>query len=122
MKYTYSATITDITDADTIRADIDLGFNTTIKRLRIRLNRINAPERSTTAGAAAALYLRTIALGAPCVVTTIKDRTEKYGRYLGEVSIDCLGNLSDLLVSKGHAVHWDGHGARPDPAQKGGAV
>lgn len=121
MKYTYSATITDVTDGDTIRADIDLGFNTTIKRLRIRLNRINAPEHSTPDGAAAALYLRTIALGAPCVVTTLKDRTEKYGRYLGEITIDGFGNLSDLLVSKGHAVYWDGHGARPDAAKKGGA-
>jgi len=42
-KYVYSIKILKIVDGDTIDAQIDLGFHTTVKK-RIRLYGINAPE------------------------------------------------------------------------------
>ena len=41
--YRYNAKVTRVVDGDTVDAEIDLGFDITIKK-RIRLAEINAPE------------------------------------------------------------------------------
>lgn len=115
MSYEYTGKIFDVTDGDTLRIDVDLGFGMVFHRMRVRLNRINAPEKSTPEGAKASSILRGKVTGVTCEVTTIKDRTEKYGRYLGEIIVPGIGNLSDWMVSQGLAVYWDGHGMRPCP-------
>ena len=39
------------------------------------------------------------------VMRTIKDRTEKYGRYLGEI-IEGGGSVNNWMVDSGHAVTY----------------
>ena len=45
--YEYPATINRVVDGDTIDVDIDLGFSIILKKQRVRLLGINAPESRT---------------------------------------------------------------------------
>jgi len=118
MSYEYAGTIAEVLDGDTLRIDVDLGFGIVMHKMKVRLNRINSAEKNTPAGIRAKLALSEAALGRRCVIRTLKDKTEKYGRYLGEVVPEGGENLSDYMVSKGLAVLWDGQGARPAPTFK----
>lgn len=96
-------------DGDTCAVDIDLGLNTWIRGEKVRLHRINAPEltgRSRARGLAARDHLRQLILNQPVIIQTIKDRREKYGRYLAEIWIEQQGrwiNANDAMISAGHA-------------------
>lgn len=109
--YHYSANVTAVYDGDTITVDIDLGLHTWVKGEKIRFNRINAPElkgTEKTQGLKSRDYLKSLILGKDIIIETIKDKQEKYGRYLGEVWLlsgtDYL-NVNDDLVSKGYAQY-----------------
>lgn len=108
--YHYNAKVVQVYDGDTITVDIDLGLKTMIKREKLRLHRINAPEvkgHFKSKGFQSRDFLRTIVDQKMIVIETIKDKKEKYGRYLAEVWI-LFGkkyiNVDDLLVEKGFAV------------------
>ena len=113
--YQYKATITKVYDGDTITADIDLGFNTWRRNEHLRLDGIDAPEMRGGDPAAATAARDALAdriLGKELVICTIKDRQEKYGRYLVRIYIgDEL--INDWLVNAGHAVPYAG-GKRSD--------
>ncbi len=103
--YEYQARIISVYDGDTVNADIDLGLETH-RLIKIRLYGINAPEMTgdtRMAGLMARDILRARILDKVVVMRTIKDRTEKYGRYLGIISDD-NGVVNDWMVSSGHAV------------------
>ncbi len=93
-------------DADTSWVLVDLGFDTQTK-LTIRWAGINAPEMSTPEGVTARkALLKKLPEGSQCLLTTIKDRKEKFGRYLG-LFTDAEGtNLNFWLVEQGHAAHY----------------
>ncbi len=113
MNYEYKAIVIDVHDGDSIRVDVDLGFDVALRNIPLRLAGINAPELSTVAGKLARDYLSScLPDGTDVVIRTQKDKKEKYGRYLATVFIDSC-NVNDLLVSSGHAVPWDGRGPRP---------
>jgi micrococcal nuclease len=103
--YEYSARVTKIVDGDTVHLEIDLGLDTQ-RKIVCRLARINAPEMSTAEGLAAKQYLAAL-LGPDMIggvtVRTIKDRKERYGRYLVEIE-GSHGNVSDAMVKGGMAV------------------
>jgi endonuclease YncB( thermonuclease family) len=110
--YEYRATVLDIIDGDTLRAEVHLGCDVSI-RMTIRLYGINAPEMSTDEGKAAKAYVvEWISTNAPqgiFVLRTIKDHKEKYGRYLGlVVSNVAEETLNDALIRTGHAVKYFG--------------
>lgn len=117
--YEYIAKVRSEYDGDTIRADVDLGFNMWMMNADLRLNRINAPElkgEQRPLGIATRNYMLTLMpLGATIYMRTMKDSTEKYGRYL--VDIYPLGFdmycLNDRLVSEGFAKYYDGTGPKP---------
>lgn len=90
--FIFDAKVTNVVDADTIDAVIDLGFNTS-RTDRIRLFGINAYETrlssTTTAqmkelGLQGKVFLTDLILGRNVLVRTEPDR-EKYGRYLATV-------------------------------------
>jgi micrococcal nuclease len=112
--YHYPAIVVDIHDADTMRVNVDLGFSLTLRELPLRLHGINAPELSTEAGKAARDWLHArLPIGSPVMVRTLKDKREKYGRYLAIV-FDCDDAIiNQELIKAGHAVEWDGTGPRP---------
>lgn len=108
-QYIYRAAVRRVVDSDSIIMDIDLGHHVTITR-SVRLTGIDAPELNTATGQearkATALWLST---PAPLVVRTELDRSDKYGRCLGEVFRDGdTVSLNTWLVSAGMAVVYDG--------------
>lgn len=108
----YVATIIDHVDGDTSHVLVSLGFDAQIK-LTIRWADLDAPEMSTQAGRESRdEVIRRLPIGSRCLLTTIKDRREKYGRYLGtfwtmprepgDVSVN------DQMVGLGYARPYDG--------------
>lgn len=110
--YNYRAIVKEVYDGDTCTVDIDLGLKIWIHGEKLRLNRINAPERKGTereAGLISAEFLRSQIVGKEVFIATIKDSQEKYGRYLAEIHLkDEQGewiNINDLMVTKGYAAY-----------------
>jgi micrococcal nuclease len=110
-RYTYEAQVISTYDADTTYLQIDLGFNIKFAE-RMRLHGINAwevrgPEKEN--GIIARDWLRTIIPDGHTIrIKTVRDKKEKYGRYLCYVYIPTgLGwlNINDELVRAGHAVY-----------------
>ncbi len=108
--YQYQANIVDVHDGDTVRADIDLGFNIWRHNEPLRLNGIDAPElrgASKDAGILARDALREKVLGKHVTICTIKDRQEKYGRYLANIYVDDE-LINDWMISQGFAKPYFG--------------
>lgn len=106
--YQYRVHSLEVIDGDTVRAQIDLGLDCSI-RLTCRLYGIDAPEMSTAAGKLAAQRLRELLSSAAEVqVHTYKDKREKYGRYLVRL-VDTRGvDLNATLVREGFAIEYFG--------------
>lgn len=85
-----------VIDGDTIEATIDLGFNT-FRKEKLRLARINAPEIRTDSGQVSKSHLSEILDGKSIRIQTIKDKEDKYGRYIAEVWVDS-DNVNDMMV------------------------
>ena len=111
--YEYNATVERVVDGDTLEVLIDLGLDVGIRTI-LRLNRINAYETklgvNTTAekkakGIAGRDHLKAMFdANSHIVVLTIKDKTEKYGRYLAEVTHNGV-SINDQMVSLGYAIY-----------------
>lgn len=104
--YEYNATVIRVVDGDTLNLRVDLGFDIEMK-MGVRLAGIDAPEMKTPAGKAVRALLDDILLSEPVIIGTIKDRKEKYGRYLAEVWHRGV-NINEWLVEQGHAKRYDG--------------
>ena len=109
--YTYRATLLRVIDADTVRLRVDLGCDVRVD-LTCRLEGIDAPETGTPEGSAATSFATDWLHRAPMLtVTTVKDRRERYGRYLVRVLADPSPTapcLNDDLIAAGHARPYDG--------------
>lgn len=85
--YEYRARAIRVLDGDTIHAELDLGLDVRI-RLTLRLHGIDAPELREEGGHEARDYLNAALLGVDTfTVRTVKDRREKYGRYLADIFV-----------------------------------
>lgn len=111
--YTYKAKLIRVVDGDTIDAEIDLGFDTIVRK-RIRLYGINTPDTKTKdlsekdKGLAAKQRLTEL-LSNEFVVETILNKRGKYGRVLGVVyAMDNKTkiNINETLVAEGHAIKY----------------
>ena len=104
--YHYRAIVVGVYDGDTINVNIDLGLSTWINNEKLRLARINAPEikgKERTNGLKSRDFLRDLLMNKKVIIQTIKDRKEKYGRYLAEVWLEENGkfmNVNDFMVEK----------------------
>lgn len=117
--------VTRVIDGDSLTAILtkrnDLGFyitNETQFPVRLRLNRINTPPIKTTEGHQAALFLTGLLLNVDLPVLILTYKGYKYGggdvpEWMAEIILPSAENVSDLMVSKGYAVYWDGEGPRP---------
>ena len=107
--YVYKAYVDRVVDGDTIHARVDLGCDVRID-LTLRLAYINAPERGTEEGTAATTFLKELIEHEHVVLHTLKDKREKYGRYLAQIylgSPDAEGvDVNKALVDEGHAVPY----------------
>lgn len=112
--YTYKAHVVSVYDGDTCTIDIDLGLSTWIHGEKIRLHRIDAPEirgPEREQGILSRDYLKLLILDRDIMLQTIKDKKEKYGRYLGEIwaldDNDQYYNVNDTMVSEGYAISYE---------------
>ena len=126
--YQYKSIIQKVVDGDTLEIAIDLGLTVWIHDERIRLYGINTPEvygvkkgsPEWELGNKASNFVKSVLKEKDeIIVETIKDKKEKYGRYLALVylridqailtglpDIRSIGEyycLNDILVRKGLA-------------------
>ena len=109
MKYNYRAIVKSVHDGDTFTVDIDLGFGVWFKDQNIRLYGINAPEvkgEFRSLGFTSRDRLSELTINKEIILETIKDKKEKYGRWLGIVLVDGK-NVNDLLVEEGFAKRYE---------------
>jgi micrococcal nuclease len=104
------ATVTRVVDGDTLHLSVDLGCDTTLA-MTVRLYGVNAPEMNTDAGKAAKAFVEQWVAESPApvfVLRTVKDKKEKYGRYLADLVRVVVGgeSLCEALLSSGHAVPY----------------
>jgi len=133
----YSATVVGIHDGDTISVDIvlapvgrlhavadrDLGFlvhrthqGIVLERQSVRLFGCNAPELATPAGKVALAFIESL-VKVGDQVKLLSHGWDKYGgRIDGAVTLADGRDLSKAMIDGGHAVYWDGVGAKPVPA------
>jgi micrococcal nuclease len=116
--YEYAARCTRVVDGDTLDLNVDLGFGIQVQQ-RVRLLGINCPEHGTIAGDDATAYTKEWLKehGPNLLLRTVKDRREKFGRYLGQI-VASTRILNNDLIQAGHAVAYDG-GRRTLPGQPG---
>lgn len=107
--YVYRATLIRVVDGDTVWLDVDLGFDVR-RRDSFRLYGIDAPEMGTPEGTAAkAWLLEELGVpGSPLLVRTLRDKREKYGRYLALLFHDEHDDqaINHAMVAAGHATSY----------------
>jgi len=129
--YQYNAIIQKVVDGDTIEINIDLGLSAWVHNEKIRLYGIDTPEvygvkkgsAEWERGNQASEFVKKYVIEKDeVVIETIKDKREKYGRYLaiiyikidqgilaGLTGIRSIGDfycLNDILVAKGLAKKY----------------
>ena len=115
-KFVYEAKVLDVHDGDTITVEIDLGFNMKFTD-KIRLYGLNAPElkikneakkmvENVSGSQARDILQSLLPIGSTIVVETVKDKKEKFGRYLGNVYV-VKGEeqifINEYLLKNGYA-------------------
>ena len=104
--YEYKAIVTKVYDGDTITVDIDAGFNIWTKDVSIRLHHIDSPEvksknkLESEAGKKVRDILSKLLLDKEIIIKTSKDKDDKYGRLLGEISLLGL-EVNQYLIDQG---------------------
>lgn len=109
--WTYRARVLRVVDADTLHLDVDLGLDVSA-RITARIVGVNAPELRTVEGVDAARFVSAWLAAAAdpagwVTVSTVKDRREKYGRYLADVTATDGTTLAAALLAAGHAVAYN---------------
>ena len=115
--FAYRFSVDRVIDGDTIDGDIDLGFSVKLDDQRLRLLRVNTPERKGSTRAAGdrakAFTERWLRDHANIVIRSRKRdpkhaEKDSFGRYLVEVFGDDEGGrqecLNDALLESGNAV------------------
>jgi endonuclease YncB( thermonuclease family) len=109
--YERRATVTRVIDGDTLYLAANVGLDITVN-MTVRLYGLNCPEMNTDAGKAAKAWVEQWVrdhagdLGA-CSLRTVKDKKEKYGRYLADLlPDDGSPSLCTALLDAGQAVPY----------------
>lgn len=103
--YQYKGIVENVVDGDTIDVIIDLGFKIQTKQ-RLRLARIDTPERGEPGYGAARDFVKDVSLNKQVLIKT--EKVSKWGYYLAEVTLEDGKNLNDTLVQAQLAVYYKG--------------
>lgn len=107
--FEYAAELVSMYDGDTVRLDIDLGLDVWVRNVPCRVNGIDCPEMKTKAGKEARAFAKEIfPVGTKVMVKTLKDKREKYGRWLVEITLPNGESYASMLVAAGHAKVYFG--------------
>jgi micrococcal nuclease len=109
--YEYKANITKVVDGDTVDATVDLGFGI-FTILRLRLMEINTEEltdknmekRAMAVAAKERVQALLLEQGTNVIIRTVKDKKEKYGRYLASIILSDGRCLNSVLFDEGLAA------------------
>lgn len=102
--YEYKAKVIRVVDGDTVDALVDLGFHISVE-MKLRLYGINAPELKEAAGKVSRDRLIEKVEGKEVTILTMKDKQEKYGRYLATI-ISENENINEWLLSENLAIKF----------------
>jgi len=112
--YEYRARVTRIVDGDTIKCDIDLGFDMFLTNQTVRLYGIDAPESRTKDkeekyyGTLAKDFLNDYCpKGTVIKLRTHLDKKGKFGRILGDIIVNNV-SLNEQMVEENLAVLYEG--------------
>lgn len=112
--YNYKAKYISNYDGDTVRLNIDLGFEIWLNNQSVRLYGIDCPEMrgdTKAKGQLAKDFVSMVLSSAKEInITTYKDTKEKYGRWLVDIEYSDGANWTNLnkeLVNLGHATQKD---------------
>ena len=103
--YTYVAELERVVDGDTIIVRIDLGFDV-LKRERIRLRGVDAPEIETDEGKKAEKFIRKKLRGIEKVILRTHWH-DMYGRYVADVLYDSRDLSKDEVLKKGRFLNQE---------------
>ena len=113
--FCYRATVVRVVDGDTIRLDIDLGFDIVLNNQSVRLYRVDTPECRTRdlKEKAAGLLAKSVVKGfvdqgSKVVIKTYLDTKGKFGRILGTIITDEGVNINEHLINNNYAVEYYG--------------
>jgi len=113
--FCYNATVVRIVDGDTIRLDIDLGFDIVLRNQSVRLYKVDTPECRTrdlkekAAGLLAKEVVQNlIAIGERVFIRTKLDTKGKFGRLLGTIVTTDNININEHLIDNNYAVEYYG--------------
>ena len=112
--YTYEAEVIRIIDGDTCVVSVDLGFRINYE-IKLRLAGISAPEvrgPERPEGLKSRDFLRSLILGKKVQIRTMKDKQEKYGRYLADiyllgVKLPDNNCVNTLMIENGFAKEYE---------------
>ena len=111
--YNYKAIVVSVYDGDSITLDIDLGFNIWMRNQKVRLYGIDTPEirgEERNEGLIARDRLRELILNKEVILTSYKDKSGKYGRWLGTIFFkdkdNSWENINQLLLAEGLAENY----------------
>ena len=129
--YQYNAIIRKVVDGDTVEIDIDLGLSSWVHSEKIRLYGIDTPEvygvkkgspEWELGNKSSEFVKQNLKENDGVIIETIKDKKEKFGRYLGLIFIQIdqsvlsgltdirsIGDyycLNDILIGKGLAKKY----------------
>lgn len=120
--FEYSAVVTNVVDGDTMDLDLDLGLSVHLLA-RVRLYGVNTPEKSGASkmkGLEAKAFAETWLKNRPITVKTVKDKSEKFGRYLAVIQDashpedgTVKATLNQALIDSGNAVAYFGGKREP---------
>jgi micrococcal nuclease len=106
LTYSYVMSVVEVVDGDTVKANIDMGWDTWRHNQSIRLNGCDAPEHDSKnelekkAGIAVAAYVQSL-LPAGTKTMLTSHSLDKYGRVLGEIMLPKDNKpLSVVLLEK----------------------
>lgn len=99
MLFTYTAKVLEIIDADTLKAQVDLGFGFSTNQ-KLRLRGLDAPEIISREGLKAKAFVQKLLKGKTILIKTTK--SDKYDRYLADVWAGGI-HLNQALLTKGLA-------------------
>jgi len=118
--YQYKCVITRVVDGDTVDVDIDLGFGIWKRNERVRLHGIDTPESRTSdpvekvfGKEAARVVEHFLPVGSEQVLTSVKDKVEKFGRTLGSFTVydseeDGETTINKWMIRNSYAVSYNG--------------
>ena len=110
--YTYVITNVRVTDGDTIKVDLDMGFSIWQKDVSVRLHGVDCPEKSTEEGVKALAATKLwVDATQKMLLRVVDKKKDKYGRILGMVGPQ-FGNdkhtLNAHLLEGGFAKSYFG--------------